>query len=137
MNAKKKFLILVGIIFTLQTINAQTKDSNLNSANCSTWDCLEKNKNQMAVISGIFQKYTPNTSGKGANHMYWDWEIMLSDSLSVPVKSTYQEINYKAFEGKKVLIKGTVFYGIIIGTSGGQNATGFRIDPIEIEEIKK
>jgi hypothetical protein len=104
---------------------------------CTTWDCLEKNKNKAAVIEGVFRKYTPNKTGKGAMQLFWDWEIVLKDSLAVPVKSTNTNINYDSFKGKKVLIEGTIFYGIIIGSVEGQNATGFRIDPMEIKELKK
>jgi uncharacterized protein YcfL len=117
--------------------NIQQVNRKSYSVNCSTWDCLEKNKNKDATIKGVFRKYTPNKTGKGANYMFWDWEIMLTDSFAVPVKSTLNEINYKYFDGKKVLIKGTIFYGIIIGSADGQNATGFRIDPAEIKEAEK
>ncbi len=118
--------------------NAQSSvNTNVAYIECSTWDCLEKNKNQEAIISGVFQKYTPNEAGKGANHLFWDWEIRLADSLKVPVKSTDEGIDYTFFEGRTVSIKGTVFYGIIIGSADGQNATGFRIDPVEIEEKKE
>ncbi len=117
--------------------NAQQVDRKSYSVSCSTWDCLEKNKNKDAIIKGVFRKYTPNKTGKGANYMFWDWEIMLTDSFAVPVKSSFNEINYKYFDGKKVLIKGTIFYGIIIGSADGQNATGFRIDPLEIKETGK
>ncbi len=137
MNMKNKFLILVGLLFTIQIIKAQSVNTNVNCVHCSTWDCLEKNKNQKAIIKGVFQKYTPNKTGKGANHMFWDWEIMLEDGLTVPVKSTYGKINYQSFEGKKVAVKGTIFYGIIIGSADGQNATGFRIDPTGIEETRE
>jgi len=118
--------------------NAKQVNKKSYSVNCSTWDCLEKNKNKDAIINGVFRKYTPNKTGKGANYMFWDWEIMLTDSFTVPV-STYNEINYKYFDGKKVLIKGAIFYGIIIGSADGhgQNATGFRIDPIEIKVTEK
>lgn len=130
-------LLIFGFIFTSQLLYAQQADKKSYSVNCSTWDCLEENKNKGAIVKGVFQKYTPNKTGKGANHMFWDWELVLADSNSVPVESTYNEINYKYFEGKKVAIKGTIFYGIVIGSAEGQNATGFRIDPIGIDEIKK
>jgi len=130
-------LLIFGFIFTGQLLYAQQADTKSYSVNCSTWDCLEGNKNKGAIIKGVFRKYTPNKTGKGANHMFWDWELVLADSNAVPVESTYNEINYKYFEGKKVAIKGTIFYGIVIGSAEGQNARGFRIDPIGIDEIKK
>ena len=135
---KNLFLVLItfGLSFIVQLINAQQVNTNSYSVNCNTWDCLENNKNKEAVIKGVFRKYTPNKTGKGANYMFWDWEILLSDSFSVPVKSTYNEINYTYFEGKKVLIKGTIFYGVVIGSSEEQCARGFRIDPVKIEEDK-
>jgi hypothetical protein len=135
MNEKNTFLILLtfGLIFTTPLLKAQQVNDKSYTVHCSTWDCLEKNKNSEAIIKGVFRKYTPNKTGKGANYMFWDWEILLTDSFAVPVKSTNNEINYKYFEDKNVLIKGTIFYGIIIGSSEGQNATGFRIDPVGIE----
>jgi hypothetical protein len=135
---KNKLLIttVIGLIYTLQPLYAQQMKTKFDSVNCSTWVCLEKNKNKVAIIEGHFQKYTPNKIGKGANQMFWDWEIMLTDSFAVPVGSTNDEINYKIFEGKKVVIEGTIFYGIIIGSSEGQNAKGFRIDPVVIMEKK-
>lgn len=139
MCLKNTFLVLLilGPIFTVQPINAQQVNTKSYSVNCNTRGCIEKNKNNDAIIEGVFQKYTPNKTGKGANHMFWEWEIVLSDSFAVPVNSTYDEINYKYYEGKNVLIKGNIFYGIIIGSAEGQNATGFRIDPVKIEEAEK
>lgn len=130
-------ILIFGFLFTGQLLYAQQVDKKSYSVNCSSWDCLEKNKNKGAIIKGVFRKYTPNKTGKGANHMFWDWELLLADSNAVPVESSNEEIKYKYFEGKKVSIKGTIFYGIIIGSSEGQNATGFRIDPLKIDEIEK
>jgi len=132
-----KNTIIILLILAAQLLNAQQENIKIYSVNCNTWDCLVKNKNKDAMVEGVFRKYTPNKTGKGANHMFWEWEIMLSDSTAVPVKSTYNEINYKYFEGKNVLIKGNIFFGIIIGSAEEQNATGFRIDPVKIEEVKK
>ncbi len=110
-----------------------------NSINCTTWDCLETNKNKEATITGVFRKYTPEKKGKGAGHMFWNWEILLLDGNAVPVSGNNKKISYKNFEGKKVSIKGLIFYGIIIGGSNPneQSATGYRIDPVEISKLKK
>jgi hypothetical protein len=111
--------------------------SNGPKESCSTFDCLEKNKNKNAIISGLFRKYTPNNSGKGKNHMFWDWEILLDDGVAVPVISTNKNLNLALFENKNVQIDGLVFHGIIIGCKEGQNATGFRIDAENIENNNK
>ena len=131
------FIALFVNPFMTSISNAQQVGNKTHTIHCSTWDCIEKNENKDATIKGIFRKYTPNKTGKGANHMYWDWEIVLDRDLAIPVKSTDNKINYKYFEGKKVLIKGNIFYGIVIGNSGEQNATGFRIDPVEIKLVEK
>jgi hypothetical protein len=130
-------IVIIGLLFGIHISRAQQSRDKKYALHCNTSDCLVKNKNKDAVVSGTFRKYTPNKKGKGANNMFWDWEILLSDSIAVPVKSTYTEINYKFFEGKKVNIKGVIFFGIIIGDKEGQNATGFRIDPVQIETTEK
>lgn len=99
---------------------------------CKDWTCVERHQNKMATIVGTFQKYQPNTKGKGANRMYWDWQILLQDSTKIPVSAENKTKNYSFWEGKKVRIVGTVFHGIIIGSAEGQNATGYRIDPQSI-----
>lgn len=125
MNEKNTFLILLtlGLIFTTPLLNAQQVNDKSYSVHCSIWDCLEKNKNSDAIIKGVFRKYTPNKTGKGANYMFWDWEVLLTDGYAVPVKSTNNEINYKYFEDKNVLIRGTIFYGLYlikVSTSTGK-----------------
>jgi len=127
------FITLFVNPFTASVSKAQQANNKTYAVNCSTWDCIEKNKNKDVTIKGAFRKYTPNKTGKGAQQMFWDWEIVLDQDLAVPVKSTNNKINYAYFEGKKVLIKGNIFYGIVIGHAGEQNATGFRIDAVEIE----
>ncbi len=133
---KKYFVLIIIASFSLYGCSQPEKQYTIK---CNTWDCLEKNKNKEVIVTGTFQKFTPWTSGKGADHPFWDWEIMLDDSTSVPVQSTYDEINYKYFEGKKVTIKGLIFYGVVIGEDDGKSqcATGFRIDPVGIEEVKE
>lgn len=115
---------------------SQKKDYSLT---CNTWECLEKNSNKDASIKGVFRKYTPEKKGKGAGHMFWEWEILLSDGNAVPVSGSNKMIKYKNFEGKKVTIKGLIFYGIIIGSDNPneQSATGYRIDAVEINKVKK
>lgn len=114
----------------------QQKDYSLT---CTTWDCMETNKNKNATIKGTFRKYTPEKKGKGAGHMFWDWEILLSDGNAVPVSSGNTSIKYKKFEGKKVIIKGLIYYGIVIGSDNPneQSATGYRIDAVEIIKEEK
>ncbi len=132
----KKFffsLLFIGTLFTAS--NAQQSGKKLYPINCSTLKCLNENKNKDVSVQGVFRKYTPGHPGKG-NTMFWDWEIVLSDNSTVPVKSTYDEINYSYFEGKKVLIKGTNFFGTII-KGEAEECVGFRIDPVEIAELKK
>ena len=46
--------------------NAQQVNKKSYSVNCSTWDCLEKNKNKDAIIKGVFRKYTPNKTKRRA-----------------------------------------------------------------------
>lgn len=112
-------------------------EGSLNKAdiNCSSWDCLEKNKNTEAVVTGTFQKFTPWDKGKGADYPFWNWEIVMSDGNTVPVHDENNDIDYPSFEGKQVSIDCNIFFGIIIGCEEGQNATGFRIDPYKISEM--
>lgn len=92
----------------------------------------EANKNKKTVIYGKLQKYTPWTQGKGANHMFWDWEIKLEGGGKIPVvsadKSDGESIIFAEYENENVIIFGTVYYGIVIGNPDGQNASGYRID---------
>ncbi len=129
-------LIAIGLTFWANSVIAQSEKNRDYSLKCIEWDCIEQNKNKDASLVGMFQKYSPNTSGKGANHMFWDWELMLKDGFSIPLKNNTDTTYYKRFEGKKVRIKGYIFYGIVIGSAEGQNARGFRIDPVEIIEIE-
>lgn len=99
---------------------------------CESWECVEKYKNQHHKIKGVFQKYTPIKSGKGANYMYWNYEIVLNDKTAIPVSNGNQKIDYKKYLNKKVMIDGMIFYGIVIGSAEGQNAKGYRIDPDNI-----
>lgn len=73
--------------------------------------------------------------------MYWNWELLLTDSLSVPIINIDTTANISIYENKKVSIYGNLFHGIIIGNSSimeeqRQSATGYRIDAISIN-IKK
>ncbi|MCD6068826.1 MAG: hypothetical protein K0S33_3652 [Bacteroidetes bacterium] len=69
--------------------------------------------------------------------MFWDWEVLLSDSTAVPLSKINKNIDYKSFEGKKVLVSGNIFYGTIIGGKHEyeQSATGYRIDATEIKKL--
>lgn len=135
---KLLFLFLFISIVFLSNINAQLVDNKIYKIHCTTWKCIEENMNKDAIVEGYFRKYTPEKCGKGAGYMFWDWEILLSDSIAIPVKSKYTEINYSAFENTFVQIKGLIFFGIIIGGNRPeeQAATGYRIDPSFIEKVK-
>lgn len=106
---------------------------------CQTFKCLEKHKNESGYVEGILQVYTPNKTGKGAGHMFWDYEIVLKDSTSIPViEKPRHHLDFKAFLGKKVKMKCTFYYGVVIGGGhpNAQAASGWRIDAENIQEIK-
>lgn len=115
-------MVCLSISGTLQSLGKEKEEV------CKDWTCIERHQNKVATLIGTFQKYQPNTKGKGANRMYWDWQILLQDSTRIPVSGENKTINFHGWEGKKVRILGMVFYGIIIGSEEGQNATGYRID---------
>ncbi|EZH72569.1 hypothetical protein ATO12_20760 [Aquimarina atlantica] len=127
-------LIMVIMISSAQErkIGEVIKDQNMTT--CTNFECLEKNKNKRILIKGILRTYTPNTTGKGAGHMFWDWEILLDNKITIPVISKDQRLDLSAYNKKNVLIDGDVFYGIVIGDPEGQNATGYRIDAHSIQE---
>lgn len=116
--------------------NIELKNQDQNYITCNDFDCLEKNKNKKTMIEGKIRMYTPNKTGKGANYMFWDWEILLADGISIPLISKSKNLDISIYKNKNVLIEGDVFYGIIIGSSEGQNATGYRIDANSIREKK-
>ncbi len=122
-------------MFTVCTVTAEQRSvNNMPGDTCRTMDDAEKNMNKDAVISGRLQKFTPWQSGKGAGHMFWQWEIKLADGTAIPVvnknKSDGESIVFDEYESRNVVIYGRVFYGIIIGDSNPehQSMTGFRID---------
>ncbi len=108
--------------------------SQVGSDTITTNEGIESHKNTQAYIKGKFQKFTPWTSGKGANHMFWDWEIVLPGGGSYPVITNNTVIDLSNYENQNVLIYGNVFYGIIIGDSNPdhQSMRGYRIDAEEI-----
>ncbi len=103
---------------------------------CNNFDCFEKNKNKQVIIEGVFRKYTPWKTGKGANYMYWDWEVLLTDGVAIPAISNNKALDLSLYENKNVSIDGAIFYGIIIGSSNPQeqSARGYRIDINSIRE---
>jgi hypothetical protein len=108
-------------------------------ATCNTFKCIENHKNQNGQVVGKLQKYTPNKTGKGAGHMFWDYEILLSDGITIPViEKERHHLDFKAFLGKQVVMKCTFYHGVIIGggTPEAQAATGWRIDAQSISEVK-
>ena len=42
----------------------------LHYATCTTFKCIDAHKNQKGQVQGLLRAYTPNTSGKGAGHMF-------------------------------------------------------------------
>lgn len=107
---------------------------NIPGDTCRTFSDAEKLKNKDVVVYGRLQKFTPWQSGKGAGHMFWQWEIKLDDGTAIPVVnknlSDGESILFEEYESRNVIIYGTVYYGIIIGDSNPdrQSMTGYRID---------
>jgi hypothetical protein len=97
---------------------------------CSEWECIEANKNKQVTVKGVLRKYTPNKTGKGAGHMFWDWEVLLNDSHAIPAQAKSSDIDLSELENKRISASGIVFYGIVIGSDEphAQNATGYRLD---------
>ena len=128
----KTILILLVCIFGISS-------SKEHYATCTTYKCIENHKNQHGQVVGTLRPYTPNEKGKGAGHMFWDYEILLKDSIAIPVvvKSGHK-LDLKAFLGKQVLIKCLFYYGAIIGgdTPEAQAATGWQIRAKSINEVK-
>jgi hypothetical protein len=135
MDWKEKYLLctLMAATMSLQPLHAQQMQGQVGTVRCDTWECLERNTNKVATINGVFRAYTPYPAGKGANHMFWEWEVVLSDTAVVPVTCVNDTMDCLRFEGKNVRIVGTVYFGIIVGDPKGQHLTGFRIDPMAIE----
>lgn len=100
----------------------------MNTEICTSFKCAENYKNKPVALKGKLQKYTPVTRGKGANHMFWEWEIVLEDDISIPVESKNEALELSDYKNKEVIIEGVLFYGIVIGTVEGQHATGYRLD---------
>ena len=107
---------------------------NKNLTICDSFDCLEKNKNKRAIIKGTLRTYTPNQNGKDAGHMFWDWKVLLSDEVAIPMICKDERIDLSAYKNKSLMIEGNIFYGIVIGSPKGQYATGYRIDVDSIQE---
>lgn len=128
----KTLLIIAIALFGLNT-------SSKHYATCTTFKCIESHKNQKGQVVGTLRAYTPNEKGKGAGHMFWDYEILLKDSVAIPVIAAPRyKLDFKPFLGKQVKMACTFYYGVVIG--GGhpeaQAATGWRIDAENIQEIK-
>lgn len=93
---------------------------------------LENYKNRTAIINGILEEFEPWETGKGAEHMFWDYQLELEDGTTIPAITENTDLDLSAFKDTAVTIRGEIFYGIIIGDEEGQNMTGFRIDINEI-----
>ena len=104
---------------------------------------IVSHKNQNAYIKGRVQMFRPRETGKGANHMFWQWEIMLPDSSSFPLvsmdKSDGESVNFEEYENQTVYVYALVYYGIIIGDSNPehQSMTGYRIDATGVDLINR
>lgn len=100
-----------------------------NTDTLKTAEQITANKNTEALMLGKIQKFTPWTKGKGANHMFWNWELVVNDNEAFPlIAKDSSLLNLAKFENKNVLVSGKVYYGIIVGSELGQNMTGYRID---------
>jgi hypothetical protein len=132
-------LLLPALILAYACSTGSTQNTipaNPDQPYCTEWKCIESNANKKATVEGLFRKYTPEKAGKGAGHMFWDWEIMLADSTAIPVIAKNRSLDLAAFENRKVVVDALVFEGIIIGTDDppyAQSARGFRLD---VETIK-
>lgn len=124
------FLLLFGIQTNSFEKQVYTAPQYGNADTITTSAGIELNKDNNAWLKGHFQKFTPWKEGKGANHMFWNWEIVLSDGSKYPVAPVNSDVSLRDYEGKDVLVYGKVFYGIIIGDSNPnhQSMTGYRID---------
>ncbi|HWA05175.1 MAG TPA: hypothetical protein VG961_01410 [Ignavibacteria bacterium] len=128
------FISLV-LLFTAGTESAGLRSVNITPRDtCRTIEDADRLKNSEAVIIGRLQKFTPWESGKGAGHMFWQWEILFPGGGRIPVvnknKSDGESIVFDEYESRNVIIYGTVYHGIVIGDSNPehQSMTGFRID---------
>lgn len=107
---------------------------------CKTFDCLEKNKK--GKIEGLLQKYTPNTDGKNANQMLWEYELLLADGTAIPIAVEESKLEIHKYENKKVMVSAVMFFGIIKGFGNKtikvpiQQASGYRLDVFDIEQKK-
>ena len=105
---------------------------------CTNWEELKAQTNKNAIVIGLFQAYQPNKTGKGAGHMFWDWELRLADNRRIPaIAVPYGSIGFEAFAGKQVKATGKVFYGIVIGSPDPnmQSAMGYRLDIEKLELV--
>ncbi len=120
------------LVATSQNIKTKTMQT------CKTFKCLKQNENTNIKMEGFFRKFTPNKQGKGAGHMFWDWEILLEDSIAIPVKAIDVSLELSKFENKKVSVNAFMFYGIVIGSDNPneQSARGYRIDINNIKTLK-
>lgn len=134
-NIISSSIIMLSSIFLSCAEGSSRQSSTL--PRCSEWKCIEANANKKATVEGYFRKYTPNTQGKGAGVMYWDWELLLADSHAIPVIAANKDLDLAEFENKNVEADATVFSGIIIGSDDpphAQSASGYRLDVDKIRE---
>lgn len=139
--------LTASILFALLAFSCQPRESSTPKMNENTpntpfsteiphitnWQQVQAHKGDTVIVEGHLQPYTPNTSGKGAGHMFWDWEVVLKDTIAIPVIAMDGTLDPKPWNGKQVMIHAVLYYGIVIGSPDGQNATGWRVDALAIK----
>jgi len=145
---KALYLIVILFVFALGYSCEDSKAKNIklteieyvtdSGYTCTSYSCLQDKKNTNVTIEGVLRKYTPNKVGKGAGVKFWKWELLLDDSVAIPVVDVNKKLFLSFYENKEVTIYANLFYGIIIGGNSKpddmvQQAKGFRIDAISIK----
>lgn len=112
-------MLFLSLLFTSCTFSQ-------NKIRCESYDCVEVNKNKKASIFRVLVKSSIED---------WEWKILLKDSNYIYVNSASSKLKIKDFENKKVLMKGTIFYGVVRGENDGKSsfAYGYRFDPDFVE----
>lgn len=101
-----------------------------NKIQCESYDCIELNKNKKANVIGVLSESSISD---------WEWKIVLKDSSYIYINSIETKLKFKDFKNKKVLMKGTIYYGVVRGENDGKSsfAYGYRFDPEFVEIYQK
>lgn len=131
-----KAIAILAILLFLQALNSMAQNESQRPV-CRTWNDIENSENKEATVIGRLQHYTPSEKGKGAGYMFWDWEIQLADSTSIPIKAGFPDATLNLLNNKTVMAAGLVFFGIVIGSDAPdeQHAIGYRLDLENISEF--